>query len=118
MLEETLGVEASNGADSAVTLKFSLAVESREAGDVAERQAADAVAKATGELGPLGFTPQAVVQLGSVVDTGTTIITGAQTFETTWGVLLERMAVFNKIVADVAAVFDVHRFASHRLNAT
>ena len=109
MLEETVGKHVSgDGPDSAITITFSLTTESHQASDAAGCQAADAVSRATGALGPLGATPQTVVQLGPVVDTSTTIITEAQTFETTWGVLLKRMALFNKIVADVVTVFDVY----------
>ena len=105
MFEGTL---TSDGFDSAIMIKFSLTTESHKAGDAGGRQAVDAVTKATAALGSLETTPQAFDQLGSVVDTGTTIITEAQTFETAWGILLKRMALFNKIVADIAAVFDLH----------
>ena len=118
MFEEALVKHAPGGSNSPITIKFSLTTESHEAGDAVERQAADATAKVTAALDPLGSTPQAIGQLGLVVDTGKAIITEAQTFETTWGVLLKRMELFNKIVADIAAVFDVPRLVFHRLNAT
>ena len=118
MLEKTLRQRASDGSDSTITIKFSLTAESREAGDAAERQAADAVTKVTTVLGPLESTPQAAVQLGSVVDTGTAIITEVQTFETTWSVLLDRMTLFNKIVSDIAAVFYFPQLISRCLSTT
>ena len=118
MLEKTLRQRASDGSDSTITIKFSLTAESREAGDAAERQAADAVTKVTTVLGPLESTPQAAVQLGSVVDTGTAIITEIQTFETTWSVLLDRITLFNKIVSDIAAVFYFPQLLSRCLSAT
>ena len=118
MFEETLAKQGPGGSDSPVIIKFSVTTESRDAGLAVERQAADAVTKATAPLDPLGSTPQAIVQVGSMVDTGTTILAKAQTFETTWGILLKRMALFNVIVTGIAAVFDVHRLVSHYLNAT
>ena len=39
------------------------------------------------------------------VDTGTDVVTETQTLETTWGVLLQRMELFNKIVDGIAQVF-------------
>ena len=111
-LEETLGRNTSDGTDSGITIKFSFAAESRKGVDAHELQATDAVAKATEAVGPLGSTPPAAGFLSSAVDTGTNVITEVQTFETTWGVLLQRMALFNRIVSDIAAVFDVRRFDS------
>ena len=59
-------------------------------------------------MGKLGSTQAIAGLLASSVDVGTTIVTEVQTFETTWGVLLLRLELFNKIVTDTAAVTDVH----------
>ena len=115
MFEESFAKQGPSNPGSRITIKFSVTTASR---DAVERQAADAITRATAALDPLGSISQAVVQVGSMVDTGITIIAGAQTFETTWGVLLKKMTLFNVIVTDIAEVFDVYRLVSHYLNAT
>ena len=114
VLEDTLhaGKDASDESDlSGMTISFALAAQPLGLGDVNadERQARDAVNRATA---PLSSTPAAVGLLGSAVDTGTNLVTGAQTFETTWGVLLHRMELFNGIVDGIAQVFGVQCFSS------
>ena len=89
---------------SAITIKFALAVEPRGNVNADERQATDAVTRVTA-VNPLSSTSAAVGLLSSAVDIGTNIVTEVQTFETTWGVLLQRMELFNKIVDGVAQVF-------------
>ena len=108
VLEDTLhvGKDTPDGSDlSGITIKFALVAEPR--GDVSadERQATDAVTRATA-VNPLNFTPAAAGFLSSTVDTGTNVLTEVQTFETTWGVLMQRMELFNKIVYGIAKVFN------------
>ena len=106
VLEDTLLV-GKNGSDlSGITIKFALAAESLGDVNADERQATDAVIRATG-ANPLNSTPGVVGLLSSAVDTGTNVVTELQTFETTWGVLLQKMELFNKIVDGVAQVFGV-----------
>jgi len=85
-----------------LTITFALAAEPRADIDADERQATDAVVRATEAANPLSSTPAAIA---SAVDAGTNVVTEVQTFETTWGVLLQRIELFNRIVTDVAQVF-------------
>ena len=106
VLEDTLLV-GKNGSDlPGITIKFALAAEPRGGANADERQATDAVTRATG-VNPLNSTPGVVGLLSSAVDTGTNVVTELQTFETTWGVLLQKMELFNRIVDGVAQVFGV-----------
>jgi hypothetical protein len=91
---------------SGVTIKFALAVEPRGDVNADKHQATstDADTRATA-VNPLNSTPVAVGLLSSTVDTGTSVLAKVQTFETTWGVLLQRMELFNKIVDSIAQVF-------------
>ena len=89
-----------------ITIKLVLAAEQRGDVNADERQAINAVTRATA-VNPLTSTPPAVGLLSSAVDTGTNVVTEVQTFETTWGVLLHRMELFNKIVDGIAQVFGV-----------
>ena len=108
VFEESLGKDTSDGRDPAgIAIKFALASESREGVNADELQAMDAATKATEGVSALGSVPAVVGVMGSVVDTGTNIVTEVQTFENTWGVLLKRMKLFNQIVADIAQVFGV-----------
>ena len=105
VLEDTLRKDTPDGADaSGITIKFALAGEPRGNVDGDERQAADAVSRATA-VNLLSSTPATVGLLSSTVDTGTNVVTEVQTFETTWGVLLQRMELLNKIVDGIAQVF-------------
>jgi hypothetical protein len=107
VLEDTLRKNTPDGSDlPGITIKFALAAEPRGDTDADERQATDAVTRAT-EINPLSSTPAAIGLLSSAVDTGTNVVTELQTFETTWGVLLQRMKLFNKIVDGIAQVFGV-----------
>ena len=109
VLEDTLlvGKNTTDRSDlSGITIKFALAAEPRGGANADERQATDAVTRATG-VNPLSSTPAAVGLLSSAVDTGTNVVTELQTFETTWGVLLQRMELFNKVVDGIAQVFGV-----------
>lgn len=90
---------------SRITIKFALAAQSRGDIDADDRQATDAAIVATEAVNPLSSTPRTVGLLGSAVDTCTNVVTYIQTFETTWSVLLQRIELFNKIVAGVAQVF-------------
>lgn len=109
VLEEPLDKDASDGqADSSgIKIKFALSAETR--GDIGadELQATDAVNRATEMISSLGATPQIVGLVDSAVNTGANVATEVQTFENTWRVLLQRMALFNKIVAGIAEVSGV-----------
>jgi len=110
VFEDALRKDTSDGSDlSEITIKFALAAESCTDVNADERQASDAVAAATAAVIPLSSTPAAVGLLGSAVDTTTKISTEVQTFGTTWDVLLQRMELFNKIVAGIAQVFGAQR---------
>ena len=118
VLEETLRKDASDGSDlSGMTIKFALVAEPRGDVNADQRQAIDAVTRATEAVGALGPTPAVVDHLSSVVDTGANAVAEVQTFENTWGVLLQRMELFNKIVAEIAQVYDAVSRLHHDLNA-
>jgi len=105
VLEYTFRNIAPDGADlPGPTIKFALAAKPRADIDADERQATDAVVRATEAVNPFSSTP-AIEVLTSAVDASTNVVTEVQTFETTWGVLLQRMELFNKIVTDIAQVF-------------
>ena len=107
MFEDNLRKDTSDGSDlSGITVKFVLAAELRADANADERQAADAVAAAAAAVNSLSLTPPAVDLLGSAVDTSTHVVTEVKTFDTTWGVLLHKMELFNNIVAGIAEVFD------------
>ena len=91
VLEHTLhiGKNTPDGSDlSGITIKFALADELCGDANMDERQAMDTVTRATGGVNPLSST----------------VVTKLQTFETTWGILLQRMKLFNKIVDCIAQV--------------
>ena len=96
---------------SEITIKFTVAVEAREGVNANEVQATGAVNQAREAISALRPTPQVVGQVDSAIGTGTQLATEVQTFENTWNVLLERMALFNKIVAGVAEVSRIRRLA-------
>ena len=105
MFEENLGKDTSDGSDlSGMTIKFVLAADSCESASVAELQATDGVAPATEGIGAFGPMPQTVGFTTSAVNTTTNVATEVQTFANTWNVLLERMELLSKIVADIAQV--------------
>ncbi|KAF8132077.1 hypothetical protein EV363DRAFT_1583662 [Boletus edulis] len=104
VLECTLGKDTSDESDSGMTLKFALSAESLGNSNADGRQVIDAVTVASEAINPLNSTPAAAGLLSSAVDAGTNVATGTQTFETTWGVLLQRMELFNKIVTGVAQI--------------
>ena len=105
VFEENLGKDTSDGSDpSGMTIKFALAVEAREGVNADQLQASDAVTNANEGVSTLGSTPPVAGLMNSAVDTATNVVTEVQTFENTWGVLLQRMKLFNKIVAGIAEV--------------
>jgi len=87
-----------------LTIKFAMAAEPHADIGAGERQATDAVVRVIEAVNPLSSTP-VIEFLTSAVDASTNVVTEVQTFETTWGVLLQRMELFNKIVTDIAQVF-------------
>ena len=88
-----------------ITLKFTLVAPPREDVNAEELQAKGAITTASQAVVPVGATPTAVRVLNSAADTSQKVVTEVQTFGNTWGVLLKRMELFNKIVADIAQVF-------------
>ena len=108
VFEENLGRNTSDRSGlSGTTLKFTLTIESPEGGNADELQAADAVAQATKGVSAVSSIPRSVDLASSAVDTVTNVVAEVQTFDNTWGVLLERMELFNKIVTDIAQVLGI-----------
>lgn len=105
MLEEPLAKDPNGPEPLGKIIKFTLAAEPRGNVNTNELQAIDAVNRAAGMVSALGPSPEVVGLAGSAIDTVTNAVTQLQTFENTWGVLLQRMAAFNKIVAGIAEVF-------------
>ena len=95
---------------SRIVIKLSLATTPQGETKADELQAAEATKRAMEEVGALG-APQIVTQVDLAISTGADIATGLQTFENTWGVLLQRMATFNKIVAGIAEVSGIRDLA-------
>ena len=96
---------------SRITIRFALAVEACGDVNANELQATDAVKRATEATSAFRPDPRIVGQVDSAIGTGTQLATEVQTFENTWNVLLERMALFNTIVAGVAEVARVRCLA-------
>ena len=112
VLEATIGPDPSDEPDLlGSTIKFALAAEPRADVDSDKRQAARAVTMAT-EMATALRAPAVVEPSSSAVDAATNAVIELQTFETTWDVLLRRVELFNKIVADVAQV--VRLYCLHR----
>ena len=99
-----------------MTIKFVLAADSRESASVAGLQATDIVTQATEGVSAFGSMPRTVGFTTSAADTTTNVVTEGQTFENTWNVLLERMELLSKIVADIAEVCCIPRLDSLLLN--
>ena len=110
VLEVPLGGGTSAAPErSGITIHFAFAAEPGEDVNANELQATDVVKRAMGAVSSFRPTPQIVGQAGPAIDTGTNIATGLQIFENTWNVLLQRMALFNTIVAGIAEVSGVQR---------
>ena len=117
MFEENLDKDTPDGPDLlGMSIKFVLAADSRESASVAGLQATDVVTQATEGASAFGSTPRTVGFTTSAVDTTTNVVTEGQTFANVWNVLLERMELLSKIVADIAEVFCIPRFDSLLLN--
>ena len=117
MFEENLGEDTSDGSDlSGMTIKFVLAADSGESASVAELQATDVVTQATERGNAFGPTPRTVGFTTSAADTTTNVVTEVQAFANTWNVLLERMELLSKIVADIAQVSNISSLDSLLLN--
>ena len=119
VFEERLRKDTSNGSDlSGFTIKFTFAAQPPEGVNAVQLQAAAAVNQVVEGIGILGSTPAAVDLLALAAGTGTTVVTEVQTFETTWGVLVKRLELFNKIVTNIATVIGFHSLPSlaHRVN--
>ena len=118
VFEEDLGGSTSDRSGlSAMTLKFTLTAESPERGNANELQAADAVAQATEGVNAVDPIPRPVDLMGPAVDTTTNVVTEVQTLDNTWGVLLDRIELFNEIVTDIAQVLVIRCLVSLFLNA-
>lgn len=106
VLEEPLDKDTSIGKmnSSRVEIKFALTAEKR--GDIGadELQATDAINRVTEMISTFGPTSQIIGAVDSAINTGANVVTKAQTFENTWGVLLQRIDLFNQIVAGIAKV--------------
>ena len=118
VFEENLGGSTSDRFGlSGTTLKFTLTAESPERGNANELQVADAVVQANEGVNAVGPIPRPVDLTSSAVDTISNVVTDVQTFDNTWGVLLDRMELFNKIVTNIAQVLDIRCLVSLFLNA-
>ena len=121
VFEDTLRKDTSNESNrSGITIKFAFAAAERHGqGSAEERQAADAVARATGAVDPLSSTPVAVDLIRPTVDTGTkvlNVVAKAQkvhAVETTWDVLLQRLQRFDEVVTGLAEVFGSPSLSVH-----
>ncbi|KAG9308973.1 hypothetical protein JVU11DRAFT_11275 [Chiua virens] len=107
VFEQTLGKDASDASDlSGITIEFMFIADLPEAVDADQLQAvtwaAEAVASLTG-------TPAVVSPFSSGVDTTTKVVAEVQTLENTWGVLLDRVKVFNDIASKIV---QIHPYAS------
>ena len=107
VLEANLDKDTLDGTDLfGIAIKFALATEElREDVNADERRAKYAVTKATETVNVLGSPPAAVDRLNSAINNGNKVANETQAFQTTWSVLLKRIELFNKIVADIAEVF-------------
>ena len=113
VFEERLRKDTSDGSDlTGITIKFAFAAQQPEGIDADRLQATAAVNQAMQVIGTLDSTPATAGLLAVAVDTGTTVVAEVQTFQTTCGVLLHRLELFDKIVTDITSVIDVHLLAS------
>ena len=89
-----------------ITIKFVLSVE-RPAGTagVEDLRAEDAQTRANVAVQGLASTPQAVGLATGAMDTIGNVAVEAQTLWATWGVLLDRIELFMKIVDGIAEVY-------------
>ena len=120
VLEATLGKNTPGGSDrSEFGIKFALAAKPLGDVDANKLQMIDATTMATQgvSLSGLDSTPAVVDRLSEAVDTGNKVAKEAQAFDTTWNVLLKRMELFNKIVADIAQVSVANCLHRSPLNA-
>lgn len=120
VFEATLCKDDPDGsALSRIAIKFRLTAQPRGDINADERQAVESVNRATEAVEQLGSVPTVVDPLCSAVSAGTNVATQVQKFQVTWDVLLRRMEIFNKIVADIAQVFGCRFFSNPKsLNAT
>jgi hypothetical protein len=108
VLEEPLPNLDGSG-HSGFTIKFT--VSSDKHGDVNadERQAADPVTRATEAVEAFVLAPAVAGVLSMAVDIGPRVATGLMTSDQMFGVLLQRIDLFDKIIANIAQVFVVYR---------
>ena len=108
VFEENLGRNTSDRSGlSGTKLKFTLTAESPEGGNADDLQAPDAVAQAAEGVTAIGRIPRPVDLTSSGVDATANAVAEVQTFDDTWGVLLDRMKLFNRIVTDIAQVLGI-----------
>ncbi|KAG9308623.1 hypothetical protein JVU11DRAFT_11731 [Chiua virens] len=111
VFEEPLLMDPSKTAISSrpnFTLKFTFTSVPCQPLEADERQVADAVDTAKQAVEAMRPTP-VVDHLSSAVDTVTQVVNSAQTFATTWDVLLKRIKLFDQIVTGIA---EIHPYTS------
>ncbi|KAG9309439.1 hypothetical protein JVU11DRAFT_10408 [Chiua virens] len=102
VIERTLSSHASgNSGLSGMTIKFALAAELRDGVNAGKLQATHAVTMATDTVATIGSMPGAVDCFTSVTEPSATVVNEAQTFGTTWDILLQRMTLFNTIMVKI-----------------
>ncbi|KAG9310836.1 hypothetical protein JVU11DRAFT_8689 [Chiua virens] len=105
VLEELLGKDISE-----ITIKLTFTVEPHAGSSADELQATNAINRAIETTGALGGPISQVAGLaGSTTNTAANVVTELLSFENTWGILLQRMELFNKIVSGIA---EVHPYTS------
>jgi hypothetical protein len=100
-------IVTSNVSDlSGITIKFVVASAPRDAPNAEEfqAQAVHAITEATEDINALA-TPATVGLLGSAVNAESQVLNTVNMFDNVWGGLLERIELFNTIVAGIAEVF-------------
>ena len=108
MLEESLDKDTSDGTDlSGITIKFVLAADLGESASVVELQATNVITQVTEAVGAFVPMLQTVGFTTSAVNMTTHVMTEVQTFVHMWNILLARMELLNKIIADIAQVSDI-----------
>ena len=108
VFEENLGRNTSDRSGlSGTTLKFTLTDKSPEGANADDLRAGDAVAQAAEGITAVGRIPRPVDLASSAVDITANAVAEVQTFDDTWGVLLDRMTLFNRIVTDIAQVLGI-----------
>ncbi|KIJ58803.1 hypothetical protein HYDPIDRAFT_33816 [Hydnomerulius pinastri MD-312] len=108
VIEEVLNKAIAGGrvAPTGITIKFGFSVE-RPVGTagIKDLRAEDAQARANAAVQALGSTPEAVGLVTGAVDAIGNVAVEARIFETTWGVLLDRIQLLTEIVDGIAEAY-------------